>query len=75
MTQEQVSEGEVLCQAGLLAQNGSKCLVALAPFWARGSQLRLGAWQRVDTRGRSSDLLLKPHNRFVNPSGTGGNSV
>ena len=75
MTREPVSEGEVLCHAGHLAQTGSKCLVALAPFWAGGSQLRLGAWQRVDTRGRSSDLLIKPHDRFVNPSGTGGNWV
>lgn len=44
-------------------------------FWARGSQLRLGAWQgEVVLEGRSDDLCLNLQSSFVNPSGTGGNS-
>lgn len=58
VTRKQVSEGEVLCQAGHLARKRSKCL-ALAPLVVRGSQLWSGAWQemeRMGTRGRLSDL-------------------
>lgn len=54
VTQEQVSEGEVVC-SGLASR--PECL-PLAPSTATGSWLRLGAWQGVErmaTRGHLRD--------------------